>query len=66
MLCNPDIERIEKYGYLEDIEIIGYCDKCKEEIQTGYEVYQFDGETFCEECFDEFLDELKKHCLIKY
>lgn len=60
---HPDIVRIERTGYLYDSKLFGICEECEFEISEGYEMYEYEGETLCEECMDKKLEELKRECL---
>lgn len=38
------------------------CAKCGCEIKDGSTCYDYEDETYCENCFDEKLEELKESC----
>ena len=52
----------QKNEMYEEIEPYFTCDKCGADIYEGQEYYNFEGDTLCEQCFDEIQEIEKREC----
>ena len=38
------------------------CDQCSEEIEAGTTCYSYQGEIYCKDCWETFLEDLTAEC----
>lgn len=48
-----DIEKVERYGYLNEPEEIGTCTECKSIITAGEKAYRIGNRLYCCDCVEE-------------
>ena len=52
----------QKNDLYEEENAYSECDICGNEIYEGQEYYNFNGDIYCEQCFDEMQSDEKREC----
>lgn len=51
-LNHPDIVKAERDGYIEEPEIVYYCEECGEPIREGEIYFNVGDYIYCEDCIN--------------